>query len=128
VLVAANVPASVSAVFARIDPKLHRRFAAAELLPMLQGCRIPGLPEAPKTGVALQLPATFAALDADHSGAIDDLELAAALRRCDPSLARWAPTILVAADRDRDGKLTAEELRPAAPAALPAVVDHPARR
>lgn len=128
VLAAANVPASVSAMLARIDSKVHRRFAAAELLPLLQGCRIPGLPEAPKTGVALQLPATFAALDSNHDGAIDDLELAAALRRCDPSLARWAPLILHAADRDGDGKLTAEELQSSAPTALPAVVDHPARR
>jgi Ca2+-binding EF-hand superfamily protein len=59
---------------------------------------------------AVEMSAEWAAMDADGSGAIERLELAAALRRIDPELERWSAGILQGADKDRSQSLTAPEL------------------
>lgn len=128
-LLAGNVPADMRALVEKIDPKLPKRFTVRELLPLLQDRRIPGI-EAPiqATTPVSPLPSPYAAWDKNADGAIDETELANALRSYDLHLARWTKTLLRAADRDRDGKLTAEELRPMAAPATQAVVGSPARR
>lgn len=56
------------------------------------------------------LPPQWAALDLDGDGRIDVGDLANALRRIDPDLARWAPQLLRACDKNHDGTLGPDEL------------------
>lgn len=68
------------------------------------------------------------ALDLDANGSVSAQELARALRRIDPQLERWAPQILAAADKDKDGVLRGPELAALEKEGLQAMVERGARR
>jgi Ca2+-binding EF-hand superfamily protein len=93
-----------------LDLDQSGRIEETELAPYFEILRavLPLPKDAP--AAAASLPAPWGAIDANGDGTIDADELAAALRRIDPQLARWAAEILRAADRNRDGKLEAAEL------------------
>jgi hypothetical protein len=67
---------------------------------------------------ATTLPAPWGPIDENGDLEISLDELTAALRRLDPGLARWAEHLLQRFDRDKNGKLSVEEL-PGAPTASP---------
>jgi len=70
-----------------------------------------------------QLPGGYAHSDGNHDGAIDVNEMAVALRRLDPSLARWNEVVLRGADRNHNSSIGTRELRqdgqPAPPPSRP---------
>ena len=70
------------------------------------------------TKPATTLPAPWGAIDENGDLVVTLDELTAALRRLDPALARWAEYLLQRFDRDKNGKLTADEV-PGAPTATP---------
>lgn len=112
-VVRTELPPNVSAQLRGLDRDKSGRIDEAELAPwfeLLRG-RVPeATPQAtPARGGGPLLP-PWHDNDADGNGRIDRDELAAALRRIDPSLARWAEALLRALDLDRDGQLDAAEL------------------
>jgi len=109
-LKAANLPPSLLSRVKALDRDGSGSFSMAELLPVLAGVPIPGLTTKVAPADATLLPAPFGSWDKNRDGAIDEAELAAALRSIDPQLARWAPAILRQADRNHDGRLVTEEL------------------
>lgn len=77
-------------------------------------------PAKPSTTVPpTALPSPWGSIDEDGDLAISLAELTAALRRLDPGLVRWAEHLLQRFDRDKNGKLSADEL-PGAPPSIPA--------
>jgi Ca2+-binding EF-hand superfamily protein len=101
-----DVPESMLGLLAMFDADKDGKYSEQELNVPLQQFRTP----AAARGEAGSLPAAMAAMDADANFAIDVFELARALRKVDPELQRWAPQILAARDRNRDGLLRTDEL------------------
>lgn len=120
----------------RMAPMLDRdrdgRLSEDELAPAMRQLHIDllapvaGPPTGKKAGAALPTP--WPQVDADSNQAIDARELAAALRRIDPQLGRWAAIVLAAADRNGDGRLGANELPAAEEAAAQAMAERSDRR
>lgn len=65
----------------------------------------------------------MAALDLDANGSVSVPELARALRRIDPQLARWAQQIHEAADTNKDGALRGQEVPAWKPEAIQGMVE-----
>lgn len=124
----AGLPATLAARFTVIDSDGSKTLSTTELAPMLSPklLDLVVLATRPRTGTLLPAPNDTFDLDAD--GSLDIAELTAALRRTDSDLAVHAAGILAKLDKDRDGKLGAAELAPAAPGAAEAQLQRPSRR
>src|SRR5690606_16725513 len=88
-----------AAQFKALDADRSGRLESNELAPTFEVLRerFP-LAAAPAAPANKELPAPWDTIDVNGDGNVDADELAAALRRIAPSLARWAPAILRAAD------------------------------
>ncbi|MBL8722730.1 MAG: hypothetical protein JNK49_01720 [Planctomycetes bacterium] len=113
-----QLPPQVAAQLKALDLDRSGRVDEAELAPQFDTLRA-SLPSAPPEArpAGKGLPPEFAGCDTDGNSALDQAELAAALRRLDPALGTWAPVLLKALDTDRNGRLDAAELghRPTRP-------------
>ncbi|GAB4152249.1 MAG: hypothetical protein Fur0037_21010 [Planctomycetota bacterium] len=111
----AGLPESLASRFSMLDTDRSGVLGVAEIDPLLKL----GIPQianltAKRGGVAL-LPQPYAAWDLDGSGILDRTEVAVAVKRADPELARFAPQIFAGLDKDHDGRLSLSELAPKAP-------------
>ncbi len=117
-----RVPQGLAQQLRTLDVDRSGRVEEAELAPWFE---LSGqAPESDPAAGSLLLP-PWAAGDADHNNTIDAGELAAMLRRLDPSLDRWAAELLRCLDRNRDGILQSEELPGPAAARAAAAVSGP---
>lgn len=110
-----------------IDRNRSGTLSMEELTPILPFLQLPGIERQQAPPGATILPPPFDSWDLDASGAIDPSELALALRRVDPQLARWAEATMPGLDRNKDWRLSAEELRGQEPKSTP-VADSTQRR
>lgn len=106
-----NLPPAIAGALRTLDRDNSGHIDEAELAPWFELLR--GLvPEAStkeaRLGGGLLPP--WQENDADGNGRIDAKELAATLRRLDPSLVRWAEVLLRSMDRNKDGVLDVDEL------------------
>ena len=129
-----DLPPEIAAKLRGLDRDRSGQLEQAELAPWFESLRgrIPEAtaPATPRSGALLP---PWHDNDGDQNGKIDTKELAATLRRLDPSLARWADALSKLLDRDKDGMLAADELPVVRPpqretAAVPAVDDGPGAR
>ncbi|MCA8949095.1 MAG: hypothetical protein KDE27_06320 [Planctomycetes bacterium] len=87
------------------------RVEALELAPIFAQLRsVAALPGMADVAVPSALPAPWGDIDTSGDAAIDAGELAAALRKLDPALARWAAAILAKLDRNQSGKVESDEI------------------
>ncbi len=95
----------------KLDLDHSGRIDASELAPWFEHLRgmVPSLAGG-GLGAGSQLIPPWAAGDQDRNGTIDDKELGLMLQHLDPSLLRWASALLQALDKNKDGRLGAEEL------------------
>lgn len=107
----AGLPPSLGIEMKALDLDQSGRVEETELAPMFEKLRtrLP-LPGTTPAKPASPLPPEWAIVDDNGDGAIDLEELTRALRRLDPTLARWARNLLQPLDADRNGKLTPTEL------------------
>lgn len=107
----AGLPPSLGIEMKALDLDQSGRVEETELAPMFEKLRtrLP-LPGAAPAKPASPLPPEWAVVDDNGDGAIDLEELTRALRRLDPTLARWARNLLQPLDTDRNGKLSPAEL------------------
>ena len=110
-----------------IDRNRSGTLSMEELTPILPFLQLPGIERQQAPPGATILPSPFDSWDLDASGAIDPSELGLALRRVDPQLARWAEAALPGLDRNKDWRLSGEELRGQEPKSTP-VADSTQRR
>lgn len=110
-----------------IDRNRSGTLSMEELTPILPFLQLPGIERQQAPPGAMILPSPFDSWDLDASGAIDPSELALALRRVDPQLSRWAEAAMPGLDRNKDWRLSAEELRGQEPKTTP-VADSTQRR
>lgn len=110
-----------------IDRNRSGTLSMEELTPILPFLQLPGIERQQAPPGATILPSPFDSWDLDASGAIDPSELALALRRVDPQLSRWAEAAMPGLDRNKDWRLSAEELRGQEPRTTP-VADSTQRR
>lgn len=111
-----SLPKEWPALLKGTDRDGNGRVVETELQPLLDellGATAP--PAAKKPPVTL--PEAWRPVDTDRDGKVSEVELAAALAKVDPSLARWSKQLLGTADKDGDGVLTPAELPPAPPSA-----------
>ena len=125
-----ELPPQFAAMLRGLDRDHDGKFTASELGPVMAQFQLGGAfaqklkPVASKSS----LPPPWRAIDSNGDDAIDADELAAALRRVDPELARWTKAIVAAADRNGNGRLTADELATMPEPEVKAVVERGARR
>ena len=119
---AVGAPQGAAVLLQLVDTNRDGKFSEAEIAPHWDGLRgksaitqLVGKPDEQK--------AALAALDLDANGAVSVAELARALRRIDPQLARWAPQIHEAADTDKDGALRGPEVPTWKPEAIQGMVE-----
>lgn len=107
----AGLPPSLGIEMKALDLDQSGRIEETELAPMFEKLRtrLP-LPGTTPAKPASPLPPEWAVADDNGDGAIDLEELTRALRRLDPTLARWARQLLQPLDADRNGRLTPGEL------------------
>lgn len=110
-----------------IDRNRSGTLSMEELTPILPFLQLPGIERQQAPPGATILPSPFDSWDLDASGAIDPSELGLALRRVDPQLSRWAESVMPGLDRNKDWRLSGEELRGQEPKAPP-VADATQRR
>lgn len=107
----AGLPPSLGIEMKALDLDQSGRVEETELAPMFEKLRtrlpLPGTTPAKPTS---PLPPEWAVADDNGDGAIDLEELTRALRRLDPSLARWARNLMQPLDADRNGRLAPTEL------------------
>jgi hypothetical protein len=125
-LAKANMPPSLASKFSMLDADGSKTLSSKELAPLAGLPNLSRLQEKAK-GLPL-LPAPYATWDRDANGNLDAPEIAAALRRIDPDLARYAPRVLDHLDRDGDHKVGAAELEVRTPGAGQAVVERSTQR
>jgi Ca2+-binding EF-hand superfamily protein len=133
-----GLPPNLVSMAPMLDRNHDRKLGPDELAPAMQQFHIDlfapvaAPPDKKPTTTTTTLGEPWATADADHSQAIERIELAAALRRIDPQLARWTDRVLAAADRNGNGRLDPGELPSAAAAAAAApaetVAERPAKR
>lgn len=124
----ADLPPALSGMLRTLDLDRSGRLEAAELAPWFEQLR----GRLPMFGTAMagttaanndpkRLPPPWLDIDKNADNKVDADELARALQRIDPSLARWAPLLLKARDVSKNGALTVDELpNTSAPTADPA--------
>lgn len=120
---ALGAPEGALTLLQLVDTNRDGKFSESELSPhwnALRGARGVGRAGAPTDA---QRKAALAALDLDANGSVSVAELARALRRIDPQLARWAQQIHEAADADKDGGLRGAELPAWQPDAIQGMVE-----
>jgi Ca2+-binding EF-hand superfamily protein len=105
-----------------VDTNRDGKFSEAEIAPHWDGLRGKSV-VAQLAGKPDEQKAALAALDLDANGSVSVAELARALRRIDPQLARWAPQIHEAADADKDGALRGQEVPAWKPEAIQGMVE-----
>jgi hypothetical protein len=107
----AGLPPMMTPPLTALDLDRDGRLQEAELAPWFQKvAAMRAMFGPPATTAAEGLPAPWQAADRDQNRRIDEPELAAVLRRLDPTLARWAGALLRALDRDGDSALQPAEL------------------
>ncbi|MBL8755692.1 MAG: hypothetical protein JNK15_20520 [Planctomycetes bacterium] len=100
-----------------LDHDRSGRLEEAELAPWFE--QLPGKSPSDVGAPASPLPPPWSTADGDRDGILDASEWKVLLRRLDPTLERIADDLLRLRDRNRDGKLQADELpgaRPVRPA------------
>jgi Ca2+-binding EF-hand superfamily protein len=110
-----GMPPMFAATLTALDRNGNALIEEQELAPVLAQFNLgdvftrgPAPASATKATSALTGPWTQA--DEDGDGVVSHPELAAALRRIDPDLARWTGQVLAGIDRNRDGRIGPEEL------------------
>ncbi len=124
---ALGAPQGALALLQLVDSNRDGRFSEAELAPHWDGLRGKSI-LAQHIDKPDEKHAALAALDLDASGGVSVAELARALRRIDPQLARWATQIHEGADADKDGALRGEEVPVWKPEAIQGMVEGAMRR
>ncbi|MCB9877314.1 MAG: EF-hand domain-containing protein [Planctomycetes bacterium] len=92
-----------------LDVDRNGKVDEPELAPWFE--MLPPMAKQAAGGVGALPPPWFEA-DKNRDSRIDAAEFEPVLRRIDPLLARWAKALLARIDRDKDGKLAANELQP----------------
>ena len=111
-----DLPPAFAATLRNLDRNHDGKLEESELAPVMTQFQLAGMFTARLQGSApgSTLPPPWSTIDRNGDGNVDVDELAAALRRLDPELARWAAIVLKTADRNGNGSLSVDELVPAA--------------